>query len=244
MTKKKVRQTGFEDIDSIVEAEVTEADDQADQDSDYTDYVTAADQGGFKLEDVEAESIETADFGGFKLEDLLVSEDEEAGIETKPIVTSIAVRKPDKQWFFRVDPDPAYQAKLRVLLYQEDTYLLAPGLWRHPDLARDTKLRHFVYCKTSHGVFFLWPVPVPTDADNIQCWKTAQDAALQAQRRWIRMAWDSDRRDYSLVTPVDSLPEPDFDRDMSLEQLLNLGFRDRYITSLEHPVVKKLRGAV
>jgi hypothetical protein len=47
---------------------------------------------------------------------------------------------------------------------------------------------------------------------------------------------------YDLYQPEQSIPEPDWSGLPPFLQMVENGFEDRFITSLEHPVILKLRG--
>jgi hypothetical protein len=61
-----------------------------------------------------------------------------------------------------------------------------------------------------------------------------------AMKKWIRIAWnDSTHADE--IWEGSSTPEPTFP-EMTLSDLLRVGFGDRIIRSLDDPIVKQLRG--
>src|SRR5437773_11323857 len=55
--------------------------------------------------------------------------DEEIGV--KKLLVSVPVRKPDRQWFVRVNPDPGWRLETAVLEMKDDgrTYLVDAPLW-------------------------------------------------------------------------------------------------------------------
>jgi hypothetical protein len=73
----------------------------------------------------------------FDLDSLRLNQDFAATVGVKKALTTILVRKPDRQWFVRVHPDADYRLETAVLELKEDgeTYLIAPGL-RADEFAR------------------------------------------------------------------------------------------------------------
>jgi hypothetical protein len=48
---------------------------------------------------------------------------------------------------------------------------------------------------------------------------------------------------YDVFEATATLPEPQWP-DQSFQELLKVGFKDRQIDSLDHPVIRKLRGEI
>ena len=71
----------------------------------------------------------------FDLDSLRLSQDFASAVGVKPLITTVPVKKPSKEWFVRTHPDPAYRLQTAVLELKEDreTYLVSPALW--PELA-------------------------------------------------------------------------------------------------------------
>jgi hypothetical protein len=88
----------------------------------------AADNGVSNLP-VVAATVAPAD--PFDAARLRLSQNFTATVGVKKRLTTVPVRKPSKQDFIRVHPDPAYRLDTAVLELKDEneTYLVDPGLW-------------------------------------------------------------------------------------------------------------------
>ncbi|MBS0244813.1 MAG: hypothetical protein JSS20_21800, partial [Proteobacteria bacterium] len=69
----------------------------------------------------------------------------------------------------------------------------------------------------------------------------AHQAALTAEKKWTRIAANKGAGTYDIYEALDQLAEPEWP-DMSLDRILEMAFKARYINSLDHPVIRKLLG--
>ena len=69
-------------------------------------------------------------FDPFAPESLRLSQDFTANLGVKKLLTTIPVRRPDKQWFIRVHPDRAFRTETTLLELKEEneTYLVPPHM--------------------------------------------------------------------------------------------------------------------
>jgi len=67
------------------------------------------------------------------------------------------------------------------------------------------------------------------------------EAAQLATNRWVRVTANLGLGAYEIFEASAALPEPVWP-DISFTQLLSIAFRDRFINSPDHPVLKRLRG--
>ena len=94
------------------------------------------------------------------------------------------------------------------------------------------------------GVLFLWPVRLPGSDGRVDDWsRTALEAAQLAVKTWCRVTANMALGGYEVFQATGQLPEPEWP-DLTLQQILRVAFKDRFITALDHPVLRKLRGEV
>jgi hypothetical protein len=92
------------------------------------------------------------------------------------------------------------------------------------------------------GSVFLWPVRLPGPDGKRNPWHdSAEKTAQLAMRQWVRLMPNQAAGAYDTYAASAALPEPEWP-DLTLRELLQLAFGERYIESGDHPVVRKLRG--
>ena len=122
---------------------------------------------------------------------------------------------------------------------ENETFLVAPNMWAV--LAGEIRPVLLLPTITRQGALMIWPMRI-VDGSRRDAWAdTSAEAAGYAKEKWVRMAADKSLGAYRIYTAEGQLPDPIWP-DKSLEQLLEVAFRDRVIDSENHPVVRKLRG--
>jgi hypothetical protein len=92
------------------------------------------------------------------------------------------------------------------------------------------------------GVLFVWPIRPPRADGRADEWnRTALEAAERATKGWVRVAANMTLGAYDVYEAPGQLGEPDWPT-MPFKELLRIAFRDRFIDSLDHPVLRRLRG--
>ena len=160
---------------------------------------------------------------------------------TSGVPNSIEARKPKKAWYFRIHSDPAYRATLPLYTDEDskrrdDSYLFAPGLEIPADLEDIVRDNIVAAAITNTGTHFLYKLPVSESS----YYESGLEVIRRATEGWIRVApadgW------YVIHPPIAKLDEPQFP-DVPFRDYLEAAFKKRIIKSLDHPLVKKLRGA-
>jgi hypothetical protein len=175
---------------------------------------------------------------------LRLSQDFENKVGVKRALITVPVRKPDRQWFVRVHPDPAWQLDTAVLELKDEreVYLVEPSLW--PELPGEVVPKMLLTAVNRQGVVFLWPVRLQGADGKWDEWnRSAMEAAKLAQKGWVRIAANMSLGAYDVFQATGEFPEPEWP-EISLSQLLAVAFKDRCIRSLDHPVLRRLRGEV
>jgi hypothetical protein len=156
------------------------------------------------------------------------------------VLSRVPVRKPSKEWFFRVHPDFSLDALLLELREDAETFLVLPNLRGVLLEEKCVSTRTIRLCVNRQGTPFLWPLRSPAEGRKDAWALSAMDAAREAETRWTRMQADMSLGAYRLsVAKVDDLPRWPKE---SFNELLRIGFQGAVVDSLDHPVLKKLRG--
>ena len=185
---------------------------------------------------------ETNNNSPFDPANLRLSQNFGASAGVKKLTTTIPVRKPGKQDFVRVHPNPAYQIETAVLEFKEEreTYLVAPGLW--DGLLGELTPKVLFTTINRQKVLSLWPIRLPGEDGRIDSWNgSAMEAATFAQKQWVRICSNKSLGAYDVYQATGEIPEPEWP-ELDLGQILEIAFKGRFINDFDHPVLKRLRG--
>jgi hypothetical protein len=177
---------------------------------------------------------------------LRLSQDFRAAVGVRKVIVSIPVKKPISEWFVRAHPDQAYRIETAVLELKEDRemYLVAPELWEALATEPTFSPRLLTLSINRQGVAFLWPIRLPGPDGKLDSWNlSAHEACRMAEAEWIRVKSNQSLQGYDVEVASAALSEPSWPT-MPFSEILRIAFRDRYISALDHPVLRRLRGEV
>lgn len=175
---------------------------------------------------------------------LRLSQGMTAALGVKKHLTTLPVRKPSKEWFVRCHGDAAYRLETYVVDLKEDseTYLVAPDLWDHLAGESTFSPRLLITAINKQGTTFLWPIRLPGPDGRHDEWsKSSMEAANIATNGWVRVQANMNLGAYEVYEATGNLGDPDWPT-LPFNELLRIAFKDRYIATLDHPVLKRLRG--
>ncbi len=175
---------------------------------------------------------------------LKLSQDFAASIGVKKALLTVPVRRPDRQTFIRVHPGPDYRLQTAVIELKEEreTYLVAPELW--PELPEEIIPKVLLTAITRQGVAFLWPIRLPDSGGRLDEWsRSALEGASRAEDHWVKLVGNRSLGAYEVYDATGELPDPEWP-DASFRELLKIAFKDRFIDSLDHSVIKRIRGEI
>ena len=163
-----------------------------------------------------------------------VSQDFKDRVATEALA-KIEIRHPRKAEFFRVHPEHRSPA-LGVVTSDQQTFIV------HPDLVEaiedDVKIVELYTAINRDGEIFLLPVPY----DSVNSWNaSARQVAEAAKTSWVRRDAKQVQGQYVATKALGELDEPQWG-EQTFANLFGAAVKGRHIDSLEHPVVKKLRG--
>jgi hypothetical protein len=180
----------------------------------------------------------------FELADIRITQNFGAMVGVKKVITTIPVNKPHKQDFVRIRPGDDYQISTAVIEMKEDreTFLVAPELWN--ELPGEIIPKVFLTGMTKQGVLFLWSIRLPNADGRHDNWnRSALEASELAKKKWVKVVSNMSLGGYEVYEATGELPDPEWP-DLSFDEIMKIAFKDRYITGMDHPVIRRLNGEI
>jgi hypothetical protein len=179
------------------------------------------------------------------LEALRLPQDFAGLTRVKKLLTEVPVRKPRDQEFFRVHPSPNYQLpQAAIIELKEDgeTFFVHPSI--APEVLSECRVAHIVTVMNRQGVLTLWPIKLPSgDNKRTDSWsRSTFEHAQRAMTEWIRIRANMGMGAYEAFQAESKLPDPEWPT-TPFQELLRLGFRDHFVDTIDHFLLKRLRGA-
>jgi hypothetical protein len=168
------------------------------------------------------------------------------GLGVRKVISTVPVRKPNKSEWFQVRPGPAWRLQTALLEVEAGVdravYLVAKHLWA--DLSGEIAPALVLTCTNRAGDLFLWRVKLPGPDGRTNTWtESALRIAQAAETTWCRMVSDTTNGHYTHFEPAAELPEPKWPEGLDFHQILKIAFRDKFIDSADHAILRALRGA-
>ncbi len=194
--------------------------------------------------DSDLRAVETEKPDPFDPAALRISQDFAAAAGVRQVLTTVPVRKPRKQDFIRTHPSEECRLTTIILEIKDErseSYLVAPEL-RDELVGQAVPVTLFLAINRQAAVF-LWPCRLPDPTGRANAWhESALEAAHLAQSKWIRVTADMSLGANRIFEAAGELQEPEWPKE-GLSDLLRIAFKGgRYIDTVDHPVLKSLRG--
>jgi hypothetical protein len=166
-------------------------------------------------------------------------------VGVKKLLTSVPVRKPNRQDFVRVHPDPSYRltpAAIIELKEDREVYLVLPGMAQQ--LPGEFSVATLYLTINRQGVLHLWPVKLPgPDGKHNEWHRTVADAAERAMKKWVRVTANMSLGAYEIFEAIEDLPEPVWPN-ISFEDILKIAFGRHIVDRADHPLMQRLQGVL
>jgi len=188
--------------------------------------------------------VEPASLDPFDPAKLRLSQDFATSAGVKKHLTTVPVRKPSKEWFVQVHKDDNFRLQTYVIELKEERemYLVDRSLWDNLSTEATFGPRALFTAISRQDVLFIWPVRLPSSDGKLDTWnESALEAASLATGRWIRVAANMALGAYESTEATANIPAPVWP-EMSFQGLLKIAFRGRFIDSMDHIVLRRLRG--
>jgi hypothetical protein len=166
-------------------------------------------------------------------------------VGVKKLLTTVPVRKPNRQDFVRVHPDPRYRlTPAAIIEVKEDreVYLVTPEMTQV--VPGEFVVVTLFTTINRQGTLHLWPVKLPNPEGRHNEWhRSAAEGAERAMKKWVRVTASMSLRAYEIFEANGELPDPVWP-DFSFQEILKIAFRDRLVERADHPLVQRLQGVV
>jgi hypothetical protein len=166
-------------------------------------------------------------------------------VGVKKLLTTVPVRKPNRQDFVRVHPDPGYRlTPAAIIEVKEDreVYLVMPSMAQA--LTGEFATVTLLTTINRQGTLHLWPVKLPDPQGRQNEWhRSAAEGAERAMKKWVRVTASMSLGAYEIFEASGDLPDPVWP-DFSFQEILKIAFRERLVDRPDHPLVQRLQGIV
>jgi hypothetical protein len=161
----------------------------------------------------------------------------------KRLLTTVPVRKPNRQEFVRVHADPAYRltpSAIIELKEDREVYLVTPEM--AAELPGEFAVATLFLAINRQKVLFVWPVRLPApDGKHNEWHRSLAEAAERAMSHWVRVTANMSLGAYEIAEATGTLGEPEWP-ELSLDAILQVAFRGRVVDRPDHSLVRRLRG--
>ena len=167
---------------------------------------------------------------------------------SRQIVNDIPVTRPGNSDWVWTCSDPAFRATCAIYEPKKSAattrvrpHLVMPAVVDVMQLGRGIRRVEVFTYVDRHGNLGLWPIGFSAD-DRENGWiDTARDAAVNHSDKWLNISSDLATSTYRLAEPLEQLAPPK-PPGLPLSKLLGIAFKGRVISTIEHPLMRELRG--
>ena len=167
-----------------------------------------------------------------------------ASLGVKKLLTNVLVGRPKKSNFFRTHPSDEMTFPAMILENKEarESYVVVPDVAQEiSELVRPVMLHAAIDRQNN---VFLIPVPLPGEAGTRNQWHESLAQAVEyAKLKWIRITANMHVGGYDVNEAQADLPEPEWPAH-DIDSLVQVAFRGKIITGLDHPIVQSLLGKI
>ena len=160
-------------------------------------------------------------------------------VKSSSVQTSIPVRTPDKQWWFRAHPDPTKSLPVDILEISggddEGTWFLDPTVEYPDELTGYIMPAIITLCITSDKTLFFYLAKQSSKSPK----ESTRYCLREAKKMWVKQRWSPTSKSYN-VTPASKLRYDPVWPSIPFSDLLDKAFGDRWIEDASHAVITSL----
>jgi hypothetical protein len=179
----------------------------------------------------------------WNLDSLRLDQSFDQMIGAEQVVTTVPVRKPLSQEFFRIHSDPSWRLQVALLQIRDENevFIVERNLWT--DLWEEISPAMLFMAVSRDGAPFLWPVRLPKDGRIDRFNESDMKVVTAARKNWVRRYWVPEIKSHKVLATTKLTMQPVWP-EIGFEEVVKIAFKDRRIKSLDHPAIKRLRGEV
>ena len=88
----------------------------------------------------------------------------------------------------------------------------------------------------------MWQLRLPGSSCKTDAWSMcALEAYEEAKKNWVRVSANMSLGAYDIYEALGNLSDPEWP-DESMDEIVRIAFRNSFIDSYDHPVLRRLRG--
>lgn len=167
-----------------------------------------------------------------------------ATLGVKKLLTNVLVGRPKKASFFRTHTADEMTFPAMILENKEarESYVVVPEVAQEiSELVRPVMLHAAIDRQNNVSLI---PVSLPGEDGTRNPWHESLAQAVEhAKLKWIRITANMHAGGYDVYEAEGELPEPEWPAH-DIDALIQVAFRGKIITSLDHPVVQSLLGKI
>ena len=131
---------------------------------------------------------ETNNLNPFTPENLRLDQTFTEMAAVKKLLTTIPVRVPHSQMFFRVHPSPDYRGIFPIITLKDEgeEYIVTKGV--QAEIADEFVPKQLCLAASRQSTFFFLPLRMPgPDGKDMEWWRSLREHAEYAQKHWIKI---------------------------------------------------------
>ena len=178
------------------------------------------------------------------LKSLRLSHNYGATLGVKKLLTNVLVGRLKRPNFFRthMSDDMTFPAMVLENKDARESYVVVPEVAQEiSDLVRPVMLHAAIDRQNNVSLI---PVPLPGEDGTRNPWHESLAQAVEHSKlKWIRITANMNAGGYDVYEAEGALPEPEWPT-YDIDALIQVAFRGKIITKLDHPVVQSLLGRI
>jgi hypothetical protein len=185
---------------------------------------------------------------GLDIESFRVEQDYAARLQLAKRSVSVPVGRPNPQAFINIHPSPEWRIPVNVLEIRATRRIHLVARELVPEVMNDLVPKLLVAYSMVDGSWGLWPIRLRGALGEMDPYnESAHRIVMEYANTWVRVMTDKSAGRYVAIPAaaatmgLEHLPVPRWP-DKGFAYIFDLAFRGQVIRSMDHPVLRSLRG--